>query len=80
MPEQEESVFHFRSKVLEKNDHAYGKILYFPMSYQEMDHKLRKHRLNVGDVLEVTVRLKKQALQESPAETSLPDSNKTETK
>ena len=61
MTNAEEPEFKFNSKVVEKQDNQYGRILYFPVSYQETNEKLRKHSFKPGDRVVVTVRLKNNA-------------------
>ena len=49
--------FKFESKVNEKLDRKYGKVLYFPISFEETDVKLKKHGFLIGDRVIVTVKL-----------------------
>ena len=58
MTNPEEAWFKFDSKVLEKKS-SLESILYFPISYEETNLKLRKHSFQVGDRITVRVELKK---------------------
>lgn len=61
--ESSELSFKLESKVCEKLDHKYGKILYFPISFEETNSKLKKHGFHIGDRVIVTVKLKKKAVE-----------------